>query len=94
MLVFAGSQANTDSARIDHTPVVGGRFNVVVTTIDANYDGVGDYILRVVGACTPPTVPTTNNDPSYTTPFNTPLVVAAPGLLANDASNGGGALSA
>ena len=94
VLVFAGSQANTDSARIDHTPVVGGRFNVVVTTIDANYDGVGDYILRVVGACTPPTVPTTNNDPSYTTPFNTPLVVAAPGLLANDASNGGGALSA
>jgi subtilisin-like proprotein convertase family protein len=38
-------------------------------------------------------VPTTAND-AYATPLNTPLVVAAPGVLANDNSNGGGALTA
>jgi len=31
---------------------------------------------------------------SYATPFNTPLVVAAPGVLANDTNDGGGAMTA
>jgi hypothetical protein len=31
---------------------------------------------------------------SYGTPFNTPLVVAAPGVLGNDTNDGGGAMSA
>ena len=38
-------------------------------------------------------VPTTAND-AYGTALNTPLAVAAPGVLANDNSNGGGALTA
>lgn len=38
-------------------------------------------------------LPTTVDD-NYTTAFNTPLAVGAPGVLANDSSNGGGALSA
>jgi large repetitive protein len=38
-------------------------------------------------------VPTTVDD-GYGTPFNTPLVVPAPGVLTNDNSNGGGAMTA
>ena len=38
-------------------------------------------------------LPTSAND-AYSTAFNTPLTVAAPGILANDNSNGGGALTA
>ncbi len=38
-------------------------------------------------------LPTTVND-AFSTGFNTPLTVAAPGVLANDSSNGGGALLA
>ena len=37
--------------------------------------------------------PTAAND-AYSTPFNTPLNIAAPGVLANDNSNGGGAMTA
>jgi hypothetical protein len=37
-------------------------------------------------------VPTTVDD-TYSTPFDTALVVAAPGILANDVSNGGGDLA-
>ena len=37
--------------------------------------------------------PTTVND-AYSTPFNTPLNIAAPGVLANDNANGGGAMTA
>ena len=37
--------------------------------------------------------PTTVND-AYSTPFNTPLSIAAPGVLANDNANGGGAMTA
>lgn len=37
--------------------------------------------------------PTTVGD-TYSTPFNTTLSIAAPGVLANDASNGGGAMTA
>jgi Tol biopolymer transport system component len=40
-----------------------------------------------------PPPPTTVPD-TYATSFNTPLVVTAPGVLANDTSNGGGAMTA
>ena len=42
----------------------------------------------------PATVPPTTSNDSYTATVNTPLTVAAPGVLGNDNSNGGGAMSA
>lgn len=54
------------------------------------------WVLRI-GAFRYPTclgaAPTTAPD-SYSTPFNTPLVVPAPGVLANDNTNGGGTMTA
>ena len=38
--------------------------------------------------------PPTTVDDAHSTPLNTPLNVAAPGVLANDNSNGGGAMTA
>ena len=38
--------------------------------------------------------PPTTVDDAHSTPLNTPLHVAAPGVLANDNSNGGGAMTA
>lgn len=40
-----------------------------------------------------PARPTAVND-AYTTAYNTPLTIAAPGLLANDTTNGGGPMTA
>ena len=39
-----------------------------------------------------PVAPTASND-AYSTPFRTPLLLGAPGILANDISNGGGAMT-
>jgi hypothetical protein len=47
--------------------------------------------VRITVDPAPP--PTTVND-AHSTPFNTPLNIAAPGVLANDNANGGGAMTA
>lgn len=69
-------------AQITVTPTLSGTFTVVVGTADAGADATGDYTLRANGVCAPP-VPVSLAD-SYTTPLNTPLVVPAPGVMAND----------
>lgn len=63
--------------------------------IQASYSGAPGY-LASSGATTHtvnPLTPTSAND-SYATPYGTPLTVSAPGVLANDVTNGGGAMSA
>ena len=60
-----------------------------VNGVIGDAQGVGT-ILNDDGAGTPPT---TAAD-SYTTPFATPLIVAAPGVLSNDTSNGGSGMTA
>ncbi len=49
--------------------------------------------VRLYTCSTVSSPPTTVND-AYSTPFQTPLQVAAPGVLSNDNSNGGGAMTA
>jgi Domain of unknown function (DUF1929)/Bacterial Ig domain len=50
-------------------------------------------VATVTVTVEPAPPPTTVND-AYSTPFNTPLHIAAPGVLANDNANGGGAMTA
>ena len=70
----------------------------------AGYAGADSFTYRATNSQGPGNVatvslsvsagaPTTVAD-AYTTPFDTPLVVSAPGVLSNDATNGGGAMSA
>ena len=56
-------------------------------------DVYGTRAIRLTVTTTMPMAPTAVND-SYATAFNTPLNVTAPGVLANDATNNGGAMSA
>jgi len=58
-----------------------------VNAIISDGQGIGTILNDDTGT------PTSVND-GYATPFNTQLVVTAPGVLANDAHNGGGAISA
>jgi hypothetical protein len=67
-----------------------GVFASVSSPWTVDYQATATAAELVVAAATPPT---SNND-SYTTPFDTPLSVAAPGVLANDSANGGGILTA
>jgi Bacterial Ig domain len=69
-----------------------GVYTVVVGTNDIGNDATGFYELTsiVTGGIA---APTTVND-SYSTAFNTPLVIGAPGVLSNDNTNGGGAMTA
>lgn len=53
----------------------------------------GTRALRLTVSSVVLTPPTAAND-AFSTPFNTLLTVAAPGVLANDSANGGGALAA
>ena len=92
-LVAGGSQYGDTVAQITHTVTQSGTFTIVVGTADAANDATGDYTVRVQvagSACGPPT---TVAD-SYTTAANSPLSVAAPGVLGNDNTNGGGPMTA
>ncbi len=57
-----------------------------------NVNGPGN-VATVTISVNAPLAPTSNAD-SYATAFETPLAIAAPGVLANDNSNGGGAMTA
>lgn len=69
-------------------------FPTTAGAFDTGYNGGNSdvFIARLtIGAAGP--APTTVGD-SYTTAASTPLTVSAPGVLANDNSNGGGAMTA
>jgi Bacterial Ig domain len=56
----------------------------------AYYAGAtGDYTVKVVGACTPAPITPVSGADSYSTAFNTPLVVPPPGVMANDVNVAG-----
>lgn len=77
------SATHTLTAVASFTAPITGIYTVVATSYYAG--NTGDYTIRVNGACSapPPTPPTSVND-SYSTAHNTPLVVPAPGVMAND----------
>lgn len=88
------SAASTTIADITTLPLqAAGTYTVVVYGALGGNTGAADYSLTVTGMCgaTPPPV---GNSDSYTTAMNTPLSIAAPGVLGNDTSPGGSALSA
>ena len=74
-------------------------------TPNAGFAGIDTFTYRAVSlfgngnvatvtmTVEPQPPPTTVND-AYSTPFNTPLNIAAPGVLANDNAHGGGAMTA
>jgi hypothetical protein len=84
------------TASINLTAPATGLYTVVVADSNFNREGsaVGDYVLSVHGAVETAVLPPTSAGDSYTTPHGTSLVIAAPGVLANDDSNGGGPMSA
>jgi hypothetical protein len=86
-----GSFQDVLTAQISVTAPLTGTYTVVV----ASYTVVspsGSYVLQVSGAAAA-AAPTTVSD-VYFTHLGTPLVIAAPGVLANDNTNGGGPITA
>lgn len=86
------SSLNDLTTVVSFTAGLTGTHTVVASTYYAG--GTGDYTIRVNGVCAtpPPTPPTSVND-SYTTTENTPLVVPAPGVMANDSNVTGATVS-
>lgn len=92
---FVRSSFGYTGTRLNLAPLAGQsvRFRFRVGT-DTSVGSLGWAIDNVtMYSCTSAAVPTTAND-AYATPFQAALQVAAPGVLANDNSNGGGAMTA
>jgi hypothetical protein len=72
-----------------------GRNSILIRDLfDGNTGAFSVTVQCLSGLCTsPPPPPTAAND-TYGATFDTPLVIAPPGVLANDNSNGGGAMTA
>ncbi|MEZ5293228.1 MAG: Ig-like domain-containing protein [Vicinamibacterales bacterium] len=82
--VQLGSASGNTSAQLVRTAPLSGLYTVIVGTADTLRDATGDYTLKVIGATSPPPPPVSVDDPLYTTPKDTPLVTAAPGVMGND----------
>ena len=80
------------TAQININAPASGLYTVIAGTGDNGNDTTGVYLITVLGSTTV-SVPTTVND-AYATSLNVPLTVPAPGVLTNDASNGGGPMTA
>lgn len=92
MLVESGT--STTVVDITTLPLqVAGTYTLVAYGANAGNTNAGDYTLTVSGACGSNPPPTGNSD-TYITAQNTPLTLAAPGVLGNDTSPGGSALTA
>jgi hypothetical protein len=73
-------------ATVHATAPLTGTYTVVINSADMRSNNLlseaaGDYTVHIT-AVPPP--PTSVDDPDYVTPFDSPLVIAAPGVLAND----------
>jgi hypothetical protein len=88
-----GSATGFVTASINTMAPLTGVYTIVVADSNIGREGaiVGDYQLSAF--FTSAAVPTTSDD-AFTTGIDTTLTIPAPGVLANDSSNGGGALSA
>lgn len=71
-----------------------GTYTLVVFSLRPGYTGPGPYTLNVTGMCGGASGPPTGQPDQYTVAFNTPLTVTAPGVLGNDTSPGGLAMTA
>jgi extracellular elastinolytic metalloproteinase len=87
----SGTLALNSNGSFTYTPAAGFTGNASFVYRAVSVGGNGNDATVTITVNPPP--PTTTND-SYSTPFDTVLTVAAPGVLANDTSNGGGAMTA
>jgi hypothetical protein len=84
-----GAHSNPTTATLNLNAPVSGLYTIVAGSNDTGHDAAGPYEIRVNGAAP---APTTLGD-AYVTMMGTPLNVPAPGVLGNDAANGGGVLT-
>ncbi len=68
-------------------------FPSTIGAFDTGHNGGVDGFVAKLATEGPGAAPTTVAD-NYNRPRNTPLIVAAPGVLANDTANGGGTMTA
>ena len=95
-LIFpAGTTTQTITIPVigDVTPEANEVFQVNLSAAINGAIGDAQAVGTIVNDDGGGTLPTAAND-GYVTPVSTALVIAAPGVLANDSANGGGALSA
>jgi Bacterial Ig domain len=89
----SGTLALNANGSFSYTPASGFTGNATFTYRANTAAGGQSAPATVTITVNPPPAPTAAND-SYNTPFNTALNVSAPGVLGNDNSNGGGAMTA
>jgi hypothetical protein len=90
--VSSGALTLAANGSFTYTPNAGFAGTATFTYRAATFFGNGN-VATVTITVNPAPPPTTVNE-AYATPFNTPLNVGAPGVLANDNPNGGGAMTA
>ena len=88
----AGTLSLGATGGFTYTPTSGFSGAATFTYHVTNANGASNIATATITVAAPPP-PTAVND-SYGTPYQTLLTVAAPGVLGNDASNGGGAMTA
>ena len=87
------SGVSTTVVDITTLPLPAGAYTLVAYGANGSNTNAGDYSLTVTGTCASLPVPVGNSD-TYSMNVNTPITVPAPGVLANDTSPGGSALTA
>ncbi len=89
--VSSGTLLLNSNGGFNYTPAAGFVGSASFTYRSTTIAGPGN--TATVTIAVNPLAPSSSND-TYATSFNTALVVGAPGILANDNSNGGGGLTA
>lgn len=91
--VSTGTLGLDPNGGFSYTPPAGFSGTATFSYRATNATGPGNVATVTITVQSAPTAPTANND-SYGTPVNQELVVSAPGVLGNDTSSGGAAMSA
>jgi len=89
----AGTLVLNANGGFTFTPTTGFTGPASFTYHASNANGSSAIVTATITVAAAPLTPVAVDD-AYTTAFNTPIAVAAPGVLGNDNANGGGAMSA
>lgn len=83
------SQSTSATLDLNMSPLLATGTYTVVVVPSSGITGPNDYSLKVTGMCGGAPGPPAGQPDQYTVTFNTPLTIAAPGVLGNDSSPGG-----